>query len=130
MTNGRGAEPPQPAENKEYQSQAGPYWRRRGDLAPNAGLRQPIRGQREVPQRHGSRGDSVLDQNPEDFRIPVPPSSDGTIIERELWRGRTTAAIGMGEGTEPTRNVLITVLFFTLLDLIEFEVRKRNRRAL
>lgn len=72
----------------------------------------------------------MLDQNPEDFRIPVPPSSDGTIIERELWRGRTTAAIGMGEGTEPTRYVLITVLFFTLLDLIEFEVRKRNRRAL
>ena len=36
---------------------------------------------------------------------------DGTIIERELRRGSTNAAIGTGAEAEPTRSVLITVLF-------------------
>ena len=82
MTNGRGAKPPQPAENKVYERQAARrpelYWGRRGALGSTAGPRQPIRGQWAVRQRRDSRGDSVLGppselgglQNP--FSFPPP----------------------------------------------------------
>lgn len=138
MTNGRSAEPPEPAENKEYESQAARrpelYWGRRGGLCPTAGPRQPIRGQWAVPPRQGARGGSVRVRASEPWGLRKPSlfSPPRTV---PILRGNREEKVPMPPLAWGRKPALLSPsqlqsCSWLLSSVTEFEVRKGKRGGL